>query len=402
MSGRSAYRVAWCIWALVVLLIAITLILQIKNAPSAWLVDSVNGLVLLAFAAVGSLIASRRPENRIGWIFCASALLWVIGIFGEEYAVYTVFTVPDSLPAGALVGVFGEAIAGVAWFLILTFLLLLFPDGHLLSPRWRPLVWVVVALLATWVASILFAPYSTSVQARLATVRSPLGIPAAEDLLNALSGLVPLLLMVTVLICIVGVVLRFRRARGVERQQLKWFTYGMSLTGLLILAIGILIFTPWLAPSTLFYLAIACIPISAGIAILRYRLYDIDLLINLTLVYGLLSAVLLAVYLALVFGGQHLVSSFLGPSNALILVVSTLLVAALFQPLRLRVKRLVDRRFYRSKYDAAAVVAHFGETLRQEVNLERLREDLLAVIEETVQPAHLSLWLRSTERNPRA
>ena len=200
--------------------------------PSAWLVDSVNGLVLLAFAAVGSLIASRRPENRIGWIFCASALLWVIGIFGEEYAVYTVFTVPDSLPAGALVGVFGEAIAGVAWFLILTFLLLLFPDGHLLSPRWRPLVWVVVALLATWVASILFAPYSTSVQARLATVRSPLGIPAAEDLLNALSGLVPLLLMVTVLICIVGVVLRFRRARGVERQQLKWFTYGMSLTGL--------------------------------------------------------------------------------------------------------------------------------------------------------------------------
>jgi hypothetical protein len=402
MSGRSAYRVAWCIWALVIVISAVTLVLQVKNAPSAWLVDSVNSLILLAFATIGALIASRRPENRIGWIFSASALLWALGTFGEEYAVYTIFTAPGSLPGGALLGVLGDAIAGMAWFLPLTFLLLLFPDGHLLSTRWRPLAWLIAVLLASWVASILFAPYSQGADARLATVRSPLGIPAAEGLLNALSAAIPLVLMLTVLICIVGVIQRFRRARGAERQQLKWFAYGMFLTALVILAIGIVIFTPWLAPSTLFYLAIVCIPISSGVAILRYRLYDIDILINLTLVYGLLTATLLAVYLALVIGGQHLVSSFFGPNNAPVLVVSTLLVAALFQPLRLRLQRLVDRRFYRSKYDAAQVIAHFGETLRQEVNLEELQDHLLAVIDETVQPAHLSLWLRSPERPPRA
>ena len=160
----------------------------------------------------------------------------------------------------------------------------------------------------------------------------------------------------------------------------------MSLTVLLILAIGILIFTPWLAPSTLFYLAIVCIPVSSGIAILRYRLYDIDLLINLTLVYGLATAVLLALYLALVFGGQHLVSSFFGPNNALVLVISTLLVAALFQPLRLRVQRLVDRRFYRRKYDARVVDAR--EALRQQPGE---LEASAPVIRRAA--AQLSLWL---------
>jgi hypothetical protein len=352
---------------------------------------------MLAFATVGALIVARRPENRIGWIFSASALLWALGTFGEEYAVYTIFTAPGSLPAGALLGVLGDAFAGVAWFLTLTFLLLLFPDGHLLSARWRPLAWLIAGLLATWVVSILLAPYSQGADARLATVRSPLGIPSAESLLNALSNTVPLVLMLCVLGCITAVILRFRRAKGTERQQLKWFAYGMFLTALVILAIGIVIFTPFLAPSTLFYLAIVCIPISSGVAILRYRLYDIDLLINLTLVYGLLTAILLAFYLALVFGGQHLVSSYFGPNNAPVLVVSTLLVAALFQPLRLRVQRLVDRRFYRNKYDAAAVMAHFGETLRQEVNLEQLREHLLAVIDETVRPTAVSLWLAETK-----
>ena len=394
MSGRAAFRLAWCIWVLVVVITGVTLLLQIKNAPSAWLVNGVNSLILLAFATVGALIASSRPQNRIGWIFSASALLWILGTFGEEYAVFTLFTAPGSLPAGAYLGVFGEAFAGVAWFLPLTFLLLLFPDGHLLSPRWRPLAWLVVVLLSVWTASTLLVPYSQSADARLASVRNPLGIPAAENLLNVLSGAVPVVLFVTVFACIAAVILRFRRSRGVERQQLKWFAYGMFLTAIMILAILVLIFSPLNdAPSTFFYLAIVCIPVASGIAILRYRLYDIDLLINLTLVYGLLTATLLAVYLALVVGGQHLVSSFFGPNNALVLVVSTLLVAALFQPLRLRVQRLVDRRFYRSKYDATQVVAHFGEALRQEVNLEQLREHLLAVIEETVQPAQLSLWL---------
>jgi hypothetical protein len=180
-----------------------------------------------------------------------------------------------------------------------------------------------------------------------------------------------------------------------ERQQLKWFTYGLAISILMLIIILITIFTlPSGGPGALFYLAVVCIPISAGIAMLRYRLYDIDVLIHRTLVYGLLTASLLVVYLGLVFGGQYLLASLFGPNNAVVLVVSTLIVAALFQPLRRRVQHLVDRRFYRSKYDAAQVLARFGETLRQEVNLDQLCEQLLVVVRETMQPAHLSLWFR--------
>jgi hypothetical protein len=398
LSRRTAFWLAWCLWGLFLVLAVVSLFFQIKNTPSAWLFDSFNSLIPLALATVGSLIAPRRPENPIGWLFCVSALLWVLGSGLEEYAVYALITAPGSLPAGALLGVIGESISGIAWFLTLTYLLLLFPSGRLLSPRWRPLAWLIAALLAAWTLSILLAPYSSSADTRLANVRNPMGIPFADDLLNVLSGMLPLVLFVTSLACIVSVVLRFRRSRGVERQQLKWFAYGMSLTALLILVIVILIFSPAnAAPTTLFYLAVACIPISAGIAILRYRLFDIDVLINRTLVYGVLSATLVAIYLALVFGGQYLVSSFLKPGNEVVLIISTLVVAALFQPLRRRVQQLVDRRFYRSKYDATLVVAGFSDTLRQEVNLEQLCGRLLAVIEETVQPSHLSLWLAETK-----
>jgi hypothetical protein len=194
----------------------------------------------------------------------------------------------------------------------------------------------------------------------------------------------------------VAVILRFRRSQGVPRQQLKWFAYGTALSILMIAVITVLTFSSVTGSgaSWPFYLAVVCIPISAGIGILRYRLFDIDVLINRTLVYGGLTTMLLAIYLVLVFGGQYLLSSFFGHNNTAVLVVSTLLVAALFQPLRGRVQQLVDRRFYRSKYDASKVVAGFSDTLRQEVHLEQLYEHLLAVVQETVQPAYLSLWLR--------
>jgi hypothetical protein len=397
LRSRTAFWLAWCTWVVFVVVAAVSLIFQIKNAPSAWLSDAFTSLILLALVTVGSLIASRRPQNPIGWIFCAGALLSVLGIGLVEYTVYALITAPGSLPAGALLGVFGGAFRGMAWFIILTFLLLLFPDGHLLSPHWRPLAWLIAALLAAWPMAVLLAPYPQSGDERLATVRNPLGIPFADGLLNALTTIIPLILYVTILACIAAVVLRFRRAQGTERQQLKWFAYGMAVTALLVIAIVVLIFsTPNGSPSALFYLAIVVIPISAGVAILRYRLFDIDLVINLTLVYGLVSATLLAIYLVLVFGGQYLLSSHFGPNNAVVLVVSTLLVAALFQPLRHRVQQLVDQRFYRRRYDVVKVMERFTETLRQEVNLEQLGSQLLQVVEETMQPARLSLWLAPT------
>jgi hypothetical protein len=397
MSKRTAFWLAWFTWVLYLVIAIVTLLLQMKDdASSAWLNDLFDALVLLAFATVGSLIASRRPQNPIGWLFCISTLLWALGSLMQEYTTYALITVPGSLPAGALMGVIGHWITSIGFFLMLTFLLLLFPDGHLPSLRWRFLAWLIAVLLAIYSITFLFSPYPyANSDPGLAAVRNPLGILVANDLFGHLANFSPLLLFPTVIACIVAVFLRFQGARGIERQQLKWFTYGMTLSMLMLIVIIILVFTTVNGGSgTLFYLAVVCIPISAGIAMLRYRLYDIDVLINRTLVYGLLTATLLVVYLALVFGGQYLLASFFGRNNAVVLVVSTLIVAALFQPLRQRAQQLVDRRFYRSKYDAAQVVARFSETLRQEVNLDQLCEQLLTVVQQTVQPTYLSLWLR--------
>jgi len=398
MSKRTAFWLAWFTWVLYVIIAIVTLLLQFKDDPSSWLNDMFDALILLAFATVGSLIASRRPENPIGWLFCISTLLWALGSLLQEYTTYALITVPGSLPAGALMGIIGHWITSIGFFLMLTFGLLLFPNGHLPSPRWRFLAWLIAVLLVVYSITFLLSPYpyaNSAIDLRLTAVRNPMGIGPANDLFDQLGSTLPLTLFPTILACIISVFLRFRRARGIERQQLKWFTYGLAISILILIVILIAVFTiPSGGPGELFYLAVVCIPISAGIAMLRYRLYDIDVLINRTLVYSLLTASLLVVYLGLVFGGQYLLARLFGPNNAVVLVVSTLIVAALFQPLRRRVQQMVDRRFYRSKYDAAQVLARFSETLRQEVNLDQLYEQLLMVVRETVQPTHLSLWLR--------
>jgi hypothetical protein len=400
MSKRTAFWLAWLTWLLYLVIAVVTLRLQLQDgqSPSAWLSDLFGALILLAFATVGALIASLRPDNRIGWLFCVSALLWALGDFLLEYTTYALITVPGSLPAAALLGTVGDWMRGLGFFLILTFLLLLFPTGHLPSPRWRFLAWFILSLMAAYSLTLLLSPYPyVNVDSRLATVRNPLGILVANDLFDALSSFIPLLLFPSIVACIVAVVLRFRRAQGTERQQVKWFTYGTALSILMVVAIAIVVvFTTQTGNGTswLFYLAVVFIPISAGIAILRYRLYDIDVLINLTLVYGLLTVTLLGTYLLLVFAGQHLLAGLLGPRNAVVLVASTLIVAGLFQPLRRRVQQLVDRRFYRSKYDATQVVTRFSETLRQEVDLDQICTQLLAAVQETVQPNQLSMWLR--------
>src|SRR6185312_10107779 len=201
-----------------------------------------------------------------GWLFCISALLWALGSFMQEYVVYALITVPDSLPAGALMGVFGGWAGGMGWYLMLTFLLLLFPNGRLLSPRWRPLAWLIAGLLVAYTITTLLAPTNPNQSnARLATVHNPMGIAGADDLFNVLTALLPLVLFATIIPCIVAVVLRFRRARGDERQQLKWFAYGMTLSILMLIVILILVFfsTANGAPGAFFYLAVVCIPISA-------------------------------------------------------------------------------------------------------------------------------------------
>ena len=402
MSKRTAFWLAWFTWALYLIIAIATLLFQMKNAPSNLLSDLFDALVLLAFATVGSLIASRRPDNPIGWLFCISTLLWALGNVLQEYTTYALITVPGSLPAGALMGVIGHWIGGIGFFLMLTFLLLLFPDGHLPSPRWRFLAWLIAVLLALYSITFLLSPYpyaNSAIDLRLEAVRNPIGIGSANDLFDQLGGITPLLLFPTILACIVSVFLRFRRARGVERQQLKWFTYGMTLSILMIVVILILIFSTANGGSSWpFYLAVVCIPISAGIAMLRYRLYDIDVLINRTLIYGILTAVLALAYAISILILQYLLSAFTEGSQ-LAIVGSTLVIAVLFQPLRGRIQRIIDRRFYRSKYDAARTLSAFSARLRSEVDLQQLSEHLLTVVQETMQPTHVSLWLRPSEHD---
>lgn len=403
MSKRSAFWLAWFTWVLYLVTAMVTLLFQFKNdTPSELPGNIFDALVLFAFATVGALIASRRPQNPIGWIFCISTLLWALGSVLQEYTTYALITAPGSLPAGALMGVIGHWIGGIGWFLMLTYLLLLFPNGHLPSPRWRFLAWLIAALLAFYSITFLLSPYpyaNSAIDPHLTDVRNPMGILVANDLFDQLANFSPLLLYPTIIASIVAVFIRFRQARGVERQQLKWFAYGMTLSILMLTIIIIVVFsTPNGGPGALFYLSVVFIPISAGIAILRYRLYDVDVLIRRTLVYTTLTVILGLLYAGLVFVFGILLHDFFGQQNQLVIVAATLVIAALFQPVRHRIQAIIDRRFYRRKYDAARTLEAFSANLRNEVDLAMLSEHLVAVVEETMQPAHVSLWLRQPEK----
>jgi hypothetical protein len=348
-------------------------------------------LAFTAFMVVGAVIVARRPGNAIGWLFSAIGLLTSTGALALDYAEYAYLTRPGSLP-GAILAAWYQWWWLPLFALILVFTPLLFPTGRLLSARWRPVA--VAAAVATAAIAVLGALQPTlKLQNEDYTVRNPIGLPGVPDPEQGVLGSVLLgVLAVCAVAALVSLVLRFRRSQGVERQQLKWVTYAAALP-VLLQAVA----TPLpegAVSDVLFGLPIALIPIAAGVAILRYRLYDIDRLINRTLVYGLLTALLGVVYagvvliLGQVFGGIGAEP----PSWAV--AAATLAVAALFQPARRRIQAVVDRRFNRRKYDAAKTVEAFSARLRDELDLDTLSAELLAVVNQTMQPTGLWLWLR--------
>lgn len=395
----------WLAWLLCVLFLIITLfdqLLSYKNDPSSLPASILFGLIFLIFITVGAFIASHRPENPIGWIMCAAALIWVFSDFALEYAAFSLITARGSLPLGVFVGLLGSVGRGYAWFSMITFLLLLFPNGHLPSPRWWPLAWLITALLIAYPFTFMFdpTPFLNSDQ-RLVAVQNPLGIPGTSSLFDKLNTLVVVSFFACAIACIVSVVIRFRRAKGDERQQLKWLAYGTIMSLLILVVIIILMVSNVYAgfvPNLVFYLPVLIFSISVGMAILRYRLYNIDIIINRTLVYGILTALLALVYFGLIFTIQFLLRGIISQNNSIAIVVSTLAIAALFQPLRHRIQNIIDRHFYRRKYDAARIVETFSATLRSEVDLNQLRENLITVVQDTMQPAHISLWLREPNR----
>ena len=355
-----------------------------------------------AFAVVGALLVVKRPTNAIGWIMATIALMVAIFPTGGTYATYVMLTrgQPDAL------AVFGAWSFNWFWFLMLAlaliYLPMLFPDGRLLSRRWLP-----VAVLAGIgpLSIVLLGALADTLPVNEAPgyeIDNPIGIEGlgyGEDL--PIFGVLNVLAAVGVVGAAASVVVRLRRSRGVERQQMKWFAYTtVVLIGgsILIFIIGEATGVRWLGEIS-FWLSMVgfvSLPIAVGIAILRYRLYEIDIIINRTLVYGLLTASLAAVYLAGVATTQAIFRALTGQEQQpqLAIVVSTLVIAALFNPLRRRIQTFIDRRFYRRKYDAAKTLGAFSAKLREETDLDALSDNLVGVVRETMQPEHVSLWLR--------
>jgi len=346
------------------------------------------------FAAVGSLLVAKRPVNPVGWIMSANAL--IVGIFPacESYAAYVMSTSghPDAL---AVVGAWANS---WYWYLLLAltfvYLPLLFPDGRLPSRRWLPVA-VVPAIGVAGIAILGALAETLRGQTFDYRIDNPIGIEGlgyVEDL-QAFAVLGGGALAIGTVGAVSSVVVRFRRSRGTERQQLKWFLYAAAP----IVAFPAIESLPQIVSGLLFGWVLLGLPTAIGIAVLRYRLYEIDLVINRTLVYGSLTAMLALVYFGGVATTQAILRTITGHEEQpqLAIVVSTLLIAALFNPLRHRLQFFIDRRFYRRKYDAAKTLAAFSTRLREETDLDALTGEVLGVVRETMQPEHASLWLRS-------
>jgi hypothetical protein len=372
-----------------------SLALRAVNDPAADFVDDLLArLGWGAYPTVGAVIVARRPGNRIGWLCCAVGLLLGPAFFGQDYAWYALVHEQGTVPGGlamAWVGLW-------PWYVVLgllSFVLLLFPSGHLPSNRWRPVAWVGAAATACLGLSAAFKPRPLE-GLGLGDLTNPLGIHGAEAIFNVLEMAVLAIGLVAVL-AVASMIGRFRRAHGDERQQLKWFAAAAALSVLVwaaFVATGVADRAPTAVQTVLVGTWLWAVPVAIGVAVLRYRLYDIDRIINRTVVYGLLTALLGIVYAGAVLVSGQLFGGAAGNPPSLAVAGATLAVAALFQPARRRIQRAVDRRFNRRRYDLAKTIQAFSTRLSDEVDLDTLSAELVAVAAQTMEPTMISLWLR--------
>jgi hypothetical protein len=390
VSARAASWLAWSVWGFTLALLVVALL-----SPKT----EENGLVILlplatgaiAWSTVGAVVASRRPENAVGWILWAMGLLSGVALFAGQYATYALLVHPGSLPGGELVGLLSSWI-WVPIIGLLIFLLLLFPNGQLPTRRWRPVAWIGGAVIAMGAINEALVPGTID---GLEPLRNPLGIEGAKRILALLSTISQALAAALLLVAAASLFVRLRRARGEERQQVKWLAYAATVlaTSFFLSSVSGAIGASWVG-FVLSMVGFLGIPMAAGIAVLKYRLYEIDLLINRTLVYGALTAMLALVYFGTVVAMQYTFRALTGQESQLAVVASTLAIAAIFNPLRRRIQDFVDRRFYRRKYDARKTLEAFSAKLRDETDLGALTNDVVGVVRETMQPAHVSVWLR--------
>jgi hypothetical protein len=392
MRHRAAAWLAWSLWALCVVLVVLAVLLYFYTSsvrPHPRFVV-LAGVPLLVYPTIGAFIVSHRPKNAVGWVLCGMGFVFEVLAFARAYADYTLFAHPDLLPGGEVMDSLDPWTVGPSLLLGAVLLILLFPDGKLpeavelaaapVNRMWRGVVWMAVcgaALLTLW------------------WVTWPGG---TVEMLGRIGGAI---LLLSFVVSVISVFLRLQSAEGRERQQIKWFAYGAAVflgAYFLLQAAGDQIggWIGWWAVFVVMVTALLVIPVTVGIAILRNRLYDIDIIINRTLVYGSLTAMLALFYFGGVTVTQALFQALTSEEQLpqLLVVASTLLIAALFTPLRRRIQSFIDRRFYRRKYDARKTLEAFSLKLRDETDLEALNNDLVGVVRETMQPAHVSVWLR--------
>jgi MFS family permease len=391
MSRRVVTWLAWSFFGLCVALVALTVLLQ-NSTPEierrGWLTPASMFIAVLwlTYPTVGALVVSRQPKNPIGWIFCAAGIGLIATICLQAYADYAVFAQRGELPATRYVAWAAQSGFGLAVVFLTTVLLfLLFPHGRPPSRGWWAVAWAAVvgnALAAlsggTWPGPMYDYP----------SIDNPFGLEGrSRDIVLALGNAGVLIILLTLVASLISVLVRWEQAGEEERRQLKWFT----ISAVPIVMIMMLAF--WWGG----FGVAALLPIAAGIAIFKHRLYDIDIIINRALVYGSLTGILALVYFAGVTATQAFLQAFTDQERLpqLVIVASTLAIAALFSPLRRRIQGFIDRRFYRRKYDAAKTLEAFSAKLRNETDLDTLSDDLGGVVQETMQPAHVSMWLRS-------
>jgi hypothetical protein len=397
MTKQTAGVLAWLALGCVVLSVGAAEAFSVANGSG---VDPF-AIASLSFPVVGALIASRQPRNALGWVMLGVGVGWGFGALLGIYSRYGLTIRPGSLPRPDI----ALALSEPGWIPVIglmgTFLILLFPNGRLPSPRWRPWAWFsAIALVLSFIA-ILIQPGSFT-ESGYPNVRNPLGVEALRPF-SGLALLTIALIPISIVGCAVGLIRRFRRSHGQERLQLKWFAAAGSVVAavyLVLMALSLPFNVTGREPpswvevaSNIGIYAFVLIPLATAVAILRYRLYDIDLIIKRTLVYTALTAALTVAYLLVVAGLQRVLHPFTGQSE-LAVAGATLAVAAIFRPARVRIQAFIDRRFYRRKYDATHTLETFSARLRDEIDLDVLTRELVVLVGTVMQPAHVSVWLR--------
>ena len=412
MNPRTASWFAWSAWTVILAFGMASLVLRYLNGSA--ITSSLRGTEYLseilwwdilvpaaipAYATVGAVVASRRPHNSVGWLCLALAALVAVQEAGWEYAARTFEVAPGALPLGVPVA-WVTYVLNTTLILPFVLLLLFFPEGRLPSRRWRLAGWATIAVGLAGMFSGAAGPAIWVGYGDATTrIENPTAIPGSESFVSVVDALLLAAVPALLLVAVASVVVRWRRADGVERLQLKWLAFAGAgiafavLCGLASALVSGLSYPTVLLSGTGIAMVTVGTPLAIGVSVLRYRLYDLDLVINRALVYGSLTVLLAAAYVGGVVGLQSVLRALTGQESTLAVVASTLAIAAMFGPLRRRVQALVDRRFYRRKYDAAKTLEAFGARLREETDLEALSADLVGVARGTVQPEHASLWL---------